>query len=392
MMSKRKPKQKPERRQHAPEFRVQALALADKIGVAAAARELDLHESQIYGWRSKAKAERSTSDLEKQQAVEIAKLKRQLADQDEELAIVKKLQHISLRNYEDAASAKYGFMHNHRDFFTVSAMIRVLDVSRSGFYAWQRRQAIGNGRDAANEALDAQVLKAFESRKGRSGSPGLVLDLADAGCVRNRKTIAKSMKRQGLRAKAARKFKVTTDSTHDKPVAANLLNQDFSAAAPNAKWVGDITYLWTDQGWLYLAVVIDLYSRKVIGWSMSERMTATLVCDALMMALWRRHFPKDVIMHTDRGSQYCSDAHQSLLRKHQLVCSMSGVGNCYDNAVAESFFHTLKVEAIHGERFYERSKMQHAVFEYIEVDYNRKRRHSSVGMISPEAFEAQNLA
>lgn len=213
------------------------MALAGKIGVAAAARELELHESQIYGWRSKAAAPRNKSELEQQQATEIARLKRQLADQDEELAILKKLQHVSLKNYEDTASAKYGFMQNHRDPFTVSAMIRVLDVSRSGFYAWQRRQAVGNGREVANQVMDAQVLEAFEARKGRSGSPGLVLDLADAGCVRNRKTIAKSMKRQGLRAKAARKFKVTTDSDHDKAVASNLLNQDFSAVAPYQKIV-----------------------------------------------------------------------------------------------------------------------------------------------------------
>ena len=200
------------------------------------------------------------------------------------------------------------------------------------------------------------------------------------------------MRRQGLRAKAAKKFKATTNSKHNLPVAPNLLNQDFTATAPNQKYVGDITYLWTDEGWLYLAIVIDLYSRLVVGWAMSKRMTAQLACDALQMALWRRRMPTGVIVHSDRGSQYCSGAYQALIRKHGLLCSMSAKGNCYDNACAESFFHSLKVEAIHGERFATREEMRKTVFEYIEVDYNRNRRHSANGFISPEAFEAKNVA
>jgi transposase InsO family protein len=191
------------------------------------------------------------------------------------------------------------------------------------------------------------------------------------------------MRRQGLRAKAARKFKATTNSRHSLPVADNLLQQDFTASAPNR---------YTEEGWLYLAVIIDLYSRKVIGWAMSERMTADLVCDALRMALWRRKQPTGVIVHSDRGSQYCSMVYQTLIRAHQLRCSMSAEGNCYDNACAESFFHSLKVECIHGERFMSRAQMRETVFEYIETDYNRQRRHSTLGHISPEAFEARMSA
>ena len=164
------------------------------------------------------------------------------------------------------------------------------------------------------------------------------------------------------------------------------------ASAPNQKWVGDITYLATGEGWLYLAVLIDLYSRKVVGWAMSERMTADLVCDALQMALWKRKMPKGVIVHSDRGSQYCSTRYQSLLTRHKLTCSMSAKGNCYDNACAESFFHSLKVEAIHGEQFTTRNDMRRQVFEYVELDYNKQRRHSAIGMISPEAFEARMIA
>jgi transposase InsO family protein/transposase-like protein len=391
-MNKQTKNYKSTRRQHTPEFRIQALALAEKIGVAAAARDLDLHDSQIYDWRSKVQTELLKSDLEKQQAVEIDQLKRQLKDKDEEVEILKKLQRISLKNCPDWTVAKYEFVADHRASYSLKRLCGVLNVSRGGFYTWQERCASGRTREAVQAVLDELVLDAFHARKGRSGSPGLTLDLADAGHVYDRKTIAKSLQRLGLRAKAAKKFKVTTDSNHSQAVAPNLLEQDFSALAANEKWCGDITYLWTEEGWLYLATVIDLYSRKVIGWSMSERMTATLVCDALTMALWRRGFPKGVVMHTDRGSQYCSAAYQTLLQRHQLLCSMSGKGCCYDNACAESFFHTLKVELIHGERFARRAQMQQAVFEYIEVDYNRKRRHSANGMISPDAFEAQKVA
>lgn len=287
---------------------------------------------------------------------------------------------------------KYVFMDEHQCTFGISAMSRVLKVSRSGFYAWRNRRNDPSHRQKRRNLLDERVKKAFGDRKGRSGSPRLVRDLADAGHQYDRKTIAESMRRQGLRAKAAKKFKATTNSRHNLPVAPNLLQQDFTATGPNQKYVGDITYLWTDEGWLYLAVVIDLYSRLVVGWAMSERMTAQLVCDALQMSLWRRRMPTGVIVHSDRGSQYCSSAYQRLISEHGLLCSMSAKGNCYDNACAESFFHSLKVEAIHGERFVTREEMRQTVFQYIEVDYNRTRRHSANGFISPEAFEAKNVA
>ena len=283
-------------------------------------------------------------------------------------------------------------MEAHRNEFSIKGMSRVLKVSRSGFYRGCQRQSQPSPREQKRQRIDQDVKRAFEAAKGRSGSPRLARDLAEAGKPYNRKTIAQSQRRQGLRAKAARKFKATTNSKHNLPVAPNLMKQDFSATAPNEKWVADITYLWTDEGWLYLAVMIDLYSRHVVGWAMSKRMTAGLVCDALHMALWRRQMPMGVIVHSDRGSQYCSSDYQALITSHRLRCSMSAKGNCYDNAVAESFFHTLKVELIHGERFSTREHMRQAVFEYIEIDYNRVRRHSANGYISPEAFEALQLA
>lgn len=271
-------------------------------------------------------------------------------------------------------------------------MCRVLGASRGGYYRWQSRCQQQTEKQKRQELLDQRVVEAFAARKKRSGSPMLTIDLKEQGHHYDRKTVAASMKRQNLRAKAAKKFKATTNSKHNLPVAPNLLQQDFSATAPNQKWAGDITYLWTEEGWLYLAVVIDLYSRLVVGWAMSERMTSDLVCQALEMALWRRKMPKGVIVHSDRGSQYCSATYQALLTKHQLHCSMSGKGNCYDNACAESFFHTMKVEIIHGEIFTTRQEMRRTVFEYIEIDYNRNRRHSSIGSISPVAFETLQAA
>ena len=279
----------------------------------------------------------------------------------------------------------------HKSEFHLSVMCSVLNVSRSGFYYWLNRSEKITPRQQEQQRLDEHVADAFQLEKGRSGARRLIHRLIKQGHDYNRKTVAASLKRQGLRAKAARKFKATTYSKHNLPVAENVLQQNFHAEQPNQKWAGDITYLWTSEGWLYLAVVIDLYSRKVIGWSMSERMTARLVCDALQMALFRRKRPKNVIVHSDRGSQYCSHDYQTLLRANQLICSMSAKGCCYDNACSESFFHSLKVEAIHGEKFETRAQMRETVFGYIEVDYNRQRLHSYLDYQSPEEFEQQKL-
>jgi len=287
---------------------------------------------------------------------------------------------------------KYAFMHDNKSEFSISAQCEAFGVSRSGYYSCRHRQNNPSRRQLEREQLDRLVVQAFDDRKGRSGAKGLTLDLAEMGHKYNRKTVAKSMQRQGLVAKASRKYKATTDSDHDRPVAPNRLEQNFSADGPNQKWVCDITYLWTGQGWLYLAVVLDLFSRMIVGWAMDKRIKADLVCDALQMALWRRKMPKGVLVHSDRGSQYCSRQYQALLVKHELICSMSGKGNCYDNAVAESFFHTLKVEMVHGESFATREIMRRAIFEYIEVDYNRTRRHSTNGYISPLALENKMVA
>ena len=219
-------------------------------------------------------------------------------------------------------------MDDHRKEFTLAAMTRVLDVSRSGYDAWRRRSP--SVRAELRAEVDSQINAIFVASKERYGSPRIAQELASKGHRIDRKTVAKSLVRQGLVAKAGRRFKRTTNSDHSLPVAENLLKQDFSATQPNEKWVGDITYLWTDEGWLYLATMIDLYSRKVVGWSLSDRMQSSLVCDALQMALWRRKRPRDVIVHSDRGSQYCSHAYRDLISRSGMICSMSGTGNCYD--------------------------------------------------------------
>lgn len=267
----------------------------------------------------------------------------------------------------------------------VSLMCRALEVSRSGFNAWHRRAPSSRAQRRAQ--LDVQVQDAFVTARRREGAQRLSRALKQG-----RRQVADSLRRQGLRAKAARRYKATTNSRHNLPVAENLLKQDFRTERPNHAWVSDITYIQTDEGWMYLAVVLDLYSRKIVGWAMESRMTAALVCDALLMALFRRKFPRGVIVHSDRGSQYCSKEHRGLLDNYGLVSSMSAKGNCYDNAAMESWNHSLKVEAIHGERFATRDQAKAEVFDYIEVYYNRSRLHSTLGYLSPDQYELQNIA
>lgn len=285
---------------------------------------------------------------------------------------------------------KYAVIEAHKERYAVQMMCGVLEVSRSGYYDWRDREP--SARTQARRRLDDQVRIAFETEKCRAGAPRLTRRLRRQGESAGHNQVAASLRRQGLRARARRKFKATTNSNHSLPVAPNLLEQDFSASHANQKWVCDITYVWTEAGWLYLATVLDLFSRRIIGWSMAERMTATLTCDALQMALFRRHRPRGVIVHSDRGSQYCSKEYQALLREHQLRCSMSAKGDCYDNAAMESWNHSLKVEAVHGERFVTREQARAALFEYIEVYYNRQRLHSTLGYLSPAEFESLHVA
>ena len=279
---------------------------------------------------------------------------------------------------------RFEFIDKHRQQYPVELMCRVLDVSRSGYYAWRGR--VPSKRKMANDKLLPLVRTIHQQSQGRYGSPRIYKALLALGYRYNRKRIARLMRLSGIRGRRPRRHKVTTDSNHRLPVAPNLLKQNFKVSAPNRVWCSDITYIPTRQGWLYLAVVIDLFSRRVVGWSMREDMSRQLVIDAVKMALKQRRPPAGLIHHSDRGSQYASHDFQALLKANGIRPSMSGKGNCFDNAVAESWFASLKVECA-DRVFANRASARTELFKYIEPFYNRSRLHSTIGYLSPVAFE-----
>lgn len=260
-----------------------------------------------------------------------------------------------------------------------------MKLSRSGYYEW-----LGNPpteRKKQDEELTKIIAPIFNEGRRNYGTRRIQKKLAAQNKQVSRRRIGGLMEKAGLVCKTKRKFKATTDSKHTKIVSPNLLERKFNVAKPNRYWVGDITYIPTQEGWLYLAVVIDLYSRQVVGWSMSDRMKAGLVNDALLMAIWKRKPAKGLIWHTDRGSQYASDSHRKIIAQHHILQSMSRKGDCWDNAVSESFFHTLKTELTHHCKFKNRQEAKHVIFEYIEVFYNRIRIHSVNNYLSPVDYE-----
>jgi putative transposase len=280
---------------------------------------------------------------------------------------------------------KYEFIAAHRDEFAISRMCRVLAVSRSGYYAWCDRPT--SAREMANQALLAKIKRWFDQRQGRYGSLRSHRALRREGERCSHKRVARLMRPHGLRARRQRSYRRTTQSNHTLPVAANILNQDFSTTTPNQKWCGDISYVATAEGWLYLAVIIDLYARVVVGWAMEPSLNRTLVLGALQMAIQRRRPAAGLLHHSDRGSQYASHDYQLLLDAHQLQVSMSRTGNCFDNAMMESFFATLKVECVADQVFASRAEAKTILFEYMELYYNRQRLHSSLGYLTPVEFE-----
>lgn len=269
-------------------------------------------------------------------------------------------------------------------------MCQILDVTRSGFYAWTNRPK--SQHKATDEELYKDILKVYQQFERRYGSLRITRHLRNEGIRCSKKRVARLMRQHGLQAKGRRKFKATTNSKHNYPVAANLLNQDFSVQRPNEVWVADITYIATGEGWLYLAAIMDLYSRQIVGWAMDSTMTRQLVIDAFKQAIGRRKPPSGLIHHSDRGSQYASKEYQKLLKKHHCIPSMSRKGNCYDNACMESFFSTLKRELVYYERYRTRKQAKSSIFQYIELFYNRCRLHSKLGYKSPYDFEMLSLA
>jgi transposase InsO family protein len=279
------------------------------------------------------------------------------------------------------------YKQEYKEEFPTSALCRVMEVTPSGFYAW--RNAPPSKRQEQDALLLAQIQDIHQASRQSYGSPRIYQELREQGVVCGRHRVARLMRVHQIWARQKRRYQVTTQSKHDLAVSENVLERQFTAQAPNRRWAGDITYLWTTEGWLYLAVVLDLFSRRIIGWSMQGTLETRLVQDALSMALQARNPEPGLLHHSDRGSQYASHSYQEQLRQHGMVGSMSRRGNCWDNAVVESFFSTLKSELIRDQPYRTRAQARSAVFEYIEVWYNRKRRHSTLGYVSPEQFERQ---
>lgn len=279
---------------------------------------------------------------------------------------------------------KFGFIRNCRSEFPVKKMCQMLKVSRSGFYAWDGKGK--SNRQMENEILTAKIEEIFKKNHELYGSPRVHAELKAQGysCSINR--VTRLMQGKFI-AKTVKMFRKTTNSDHTYQPAPDLLNQSFIAHAPNTIWTSDITYIRTFEGWLYLAIVLDVYSRKIVGWSMSERLTKDLVINAVSNAIIRRNPEGNIVFHSDQGVQYACDVFVNFLKRNKFTQSMSRKGICYDNAITESFFHTLKTERVYFCRYRTREEARQSIFDYIEIYYNRERRHSSIGYLSPEQFE-----
>jgi transposase InsO family protein len=279
----------------------------------------------------------------------------------------------------------FRFIDQHKDQWPVRLLCATLEVSPAGYYAWQRRPR--SAQEQRRAALVVAIRAIHAEVKARYGSPRIHAELVARGHACSVTTVAKLMRQHGIAAKTKRKFRHTTDSDHDLPVAPNLLDRQFNPSGANESWVADITYIPTRDGWLYLAAVEDLYSRRVVGWAMADHVQSRLVVDALEMAVQRRLPGVGLLAHSDRGSQYASDHYRRLLAEHGIDCRMSRRGDCWDNAPMESFFASLKKELVHDADFATRAEGRAAVFEYIEVFYNGQRRHSWLGYVSPAEYE-----
>ncbi|MGJ0483544.1 MAG: IS3 family transposase [Methylomicrobium sp.] len=281
-------------------------------------------------------------------------------------------------------------MQQHSSEFAVETMCRFMRVSRSAYYAWLQRPVTAGEQE--DDELTKLIKIAFAKSRATYGTRRLKATLLGRDRMVSRRRIGHLMRKAGLACKTKRKFKATMNSKHDQPIAPNYLDRQFNVDRPNQVYAGDITYIPTQEGWLYLAGVIDLYSRQVVGWSMAEHMRTRLVNDALLMAIWKRKPTKGLLWHTDRGSQYASESHRALLVRHGIRQSMSRKGNCWDNSVSESFFHTLKTELVHQQTYQTRAEARQAIFKYIEVFYNRERLHSANGYRSPVDYELLHKA
>ncbi|WP_257463580.1 IS3 family transposase [Archangium lipolyticum] len=379
------------RRSFTPEFRAEAVRLVREgnKSLPQVAKDLDLTESALRNWVREADGgdgKESAGALSTAEREELVRLRKEVRHLEMERDFPKKSGGL-LR--EGDLEVKFEFIDAEKAHFPVDFMCEQLGVSRSGYYAWKERPE--SERDKADRALAEVVTRIHRDSRGTYGSPRVHAELRAQGQRVSRKRVARLMNEQGIAARKRRRFVRTTDSRHNQPVAPNILERNFSPGQPNSTWATDITYVGTGQGWLYLAVVMDLFSRKVVGWSMSEHIDRHLVLNALDMALKGRQPPQGLLHHSDRGSQYASTDYQQALAARGIQCSMSRKGNALDNAVVESFFSSLKQELVYTTDFATHEQARLALFEYIEVFYNRQRRHSSLGYVSPVDFELAAL-
>ncbi|MEN3033131.1 IS3 family transposase [Chromobacterium amazonense] len=384
------------RQSYTAEFKQEAVRQVESEGKpqAQVARELGIAEQTLANWRKAHKAGKLTGGTGKPitpEQMELSRLRAENARLRMELEILGKSDGV----LREEVAVKYAWIDRVRDAYPLQSLCRLLSVSTSGFANWK-----GCGGPAlwlSNAQVLALIRSIHAEFNGAYGSPRIYQELKSRGFPVSKARIHRLMTLHGIRARHKRRYKATTNSKHALPVAPNLLNRQFDVAAPDQVWTTDITYIPTREGWLYLAVVMDLYSRVIVGWAMDGRMTRELVMDALRMARFRRKPAPGLLHHSDRGSQYCSHDYQALLAEYGMRASMSRKGNCWDNAPMESFFNSLKNERVFHEDYATRAEATQDLFEYIEVFYNRKRRHSSLGYRTPEQqyaawFEAAGKA
>ncbi|MEG3640301.1 IS3 family transposase [Magnetococcus sp. PR-3] len=365
------------------EFKDRAVELMNSTdqSVPEIAEQLDVNPKNLYNWRAQAQANKAGGKSPEMVTLqnENKQLRKELARLQEEQIILKKAAFVLCQGHP----VKYAFIQQQRRYHSIEYFCCVLGVSKSGYYGWLNRRE--SARAEENRLLGEWIVEIFYGSRATYGSKRIQCCLVEHGVRVSRRRVARIKRKLGLECKAQRCFKViTTDSSHSLPVAPNHLNREFTAERPDQAYVGDITYTATKEGWLYLAVWIGLFSRSVVGWFMADHMKASLVTDALRMACFKRRPPVGLMVHSDRGSQYASNLFSGLLKEKGYLQSMSRLGDCWDNAPAESFFGTLKTELIGGFVFNSYEEAKQAIFEYIEVFYNRQRKHSTIGYMTPE--------
>ena len=373
-----------ERRKFTREFKLEAVRLIKDRGVSyvQASQDLNVHTSQLRDWVKKFSDEPQQRQMKPEQ-LEIGQLKREVGRLEAD-RILKKAAGL----LREGINVKFSFIAKHRGIWAVDWMCGALGVSRGGFYAWVTRPR--SQRSRSDEALGAKVRASFLASDRTYGARRIWHDMLAEGISCGLHRIERLMRLQALKARPRRRrLPPDLGERQVAAVAANVLDRSFEAPAPNRKWIADFTYVWTAEGWLYVAAVVDLFSRRVVGWSMSASMTAQFVTDALVMAIWRRGKPDALLHHSDRGSQYTSEQFQRLMADHGVICSMSRSGNVWDNAAMESFFSSLKTERTARKVYRTRDEAKADVFDYIECFYNPKRRHSTIGYLSPMEFERQ---